>query len=657
MTSLKTRNCADCGSLDPPWALINRGLLVCNECCSIHRSLGRHISQIRSINNSTWAATQLAMVTTLAYSSVNSFWEHSLSDPKSSRKKPQPRDPLHPNKEDFIRAKYQQLMFVLRSSDDIEDLNQQLHSSVRTMNLETSLRLLAQGANPNYFHQEKGSRPLHVASKAGQVYQCELLIVYGADPTAMDSQGNTPIMCARMAGHRDLADRLTECVYEVVDRLSFFLTSQKPDHKQGQHFVFPDISDGIIVPPELTKNARQKLQQLPNKQFEDLVMDVYDEIDRRETEAIWLSSLVSLEHEKQKQAASVPFLPVNPELSTMRNQGRQKLARFNGREFISLVIDVLLDAKRRQSPRENLSIKPLKRKQDWSDDEPLYDSVASDEDYVTAEQLAALIAANAQPPKRTVSNGTNDSITLEENNSSIIDSSNSLENSINSSNNHAPVSTQMTQTSNYCLELEGELKTRLTTSELKISELLNEVRRLRDMMENVTRENVELRNAINQHNFMEGVHQRVARDDANPPVEPKSPIYSSPPFQRPVSMYEAQLSKNQLIESMPHSEEVVSRTDQVTKRIQELWQSVQGAGPNISAVPCAERIRIAVNELTSIFPMNPSDEIVKATLKDLNTNTIKLQAECAALENNSERIRCCAFNMAKATRQLLTRFQ
>lgn len=65
-------------------------------------------------------------------------------------------------------------------------------------------------------------------------------------------------------------------------------------------------------------------------------------------------------------------------------------------------------------------------------------------------------------------------------------------------------------------------------------------------MENVTRENVELRNAINQHNFMEGVHQRVARDDANPPVEPKSPIYSSPPFQRPVSMYEAQLSKNQV---------------------------------------------------------------------------------------------------------------
>lgn len=47
---------------------------------------------------------------------------------------------------------------------------------------------------------------------------------------------------------------------------------------------------------------------------------------------------------------SVPFLPVNPDLSAMRNQGRQKLARFSPREFASLVIDILSDAKRRQNP-------------------------------------------------------------------------------------------------------------------------------------------------------------------------------------------------------------------------------------------------------------------------------------------------------------------
>ena len=45
---------------------------------------------------------------------------------------------------------------------------------------------------------------------------------------------------------------------------------------------------------------------------------------------------------------SVPFLPVNPQLSAVRNQGRQKLARFNAREFATLIIDILNDARRRQ---------------------------------------------------------------------------------------------------------------------------------------------------------------------------------------------------------------------------------------------------------------------------------------------------------------------
>lgn len=58
---------------------------------------------------------------------------------------------------------------------------------------------------------------------------------------------------------------------------------------------------------------------------------------------VWLSTPMCMEH------SAVPFLPVNPDLSTMRNQGRQKLARFSPREFASLVIDILTDAKRRQS--------------------------------------------------------------------------------------------------------------------------------------------------------------------------------------------------------------------------------------------------------------------------------------------------------------------
>ena len=45
---------------------------------------------------------------------------------------------------------------------------------------------------------------------------------------------------------------------------------------------------------------------------------------------------------------AVPFLPVNPSYSSTRNQGRQKLALFNAQEFSTLVLDIIVDARRRE---------------------------------------------------------------------------------------------------------------------------------------------------------------------------------------------------------------------------------------------------------------------------------------------------------------------
>ena len=142
------------------------------------------------------------MVQSLYSCGANSIWEYSLLNPaamstssltsssKVSRssslsssssglgrdshganiakmKKPKPTDPLHPNKGDFIRAKHSTLAFVYRPAKDEPlvteaELSRQLHSSVRTPNLETSLRLLSQGADPNFYHPEKNSTPLQV---------------------------------------------------------------------------------------------------------------------------------------------------------------------------------------------------------------------------------------------------------------------------------------------------------------------------------------------------------------------------------------------------------------------------------------------------------------------------------------------------------------
>uniref|UniRef100_A0AAQ4PP39 GIT ArfGAP 1 n=1 Tax=Gasterosteus aculeatus aculeatus TaxID=481459 RepID=A0AAQ4PP39_GASAC len=430
----RTEVCADCSAPDPGWTSINRGVLICDECCSVHRSLGRHISIVKHLRHSGWPPALLQMVQTLASNGANSIWEHSLLDPaqvQSGRRKPNPQDKVHPTKSEFIRAKYQMLAFVhklpCRDDDGVttKDLSKQLHSSVRTGSLETCLRLLSLGAQANFFHPEKGTTPLHVAAKAGQILQAELLVVYGADPGAPDINGRTPMDYARQAGHVELAERLVECQYELTDRLAFYLCGRRPDHKNG-HYIIPQMADRYapLDLSELAKAAKKKLQALNNRLFEELAMDVYDEVDRRENDAVWLttqnhSTLVT-------ERSAVPFLPVNPEYSATRNQGRQKLARFNAREFDTLIIDILSDAKRRQQGKGTHRCYQSEPENEFApsdtldlgidDDQHDYDSVASDED--TDSELTAQNNNNTQRSNRAKSMDSSDlsdgPITLQE---------------------------------------------------------------------------------------------------------------------------------------------------------------------------------------------------------------------------------------------------
>uniref|UniRef100_A0A8C2FVA2 G protein-coupled receptor kinase interacting ArfGAP 2a n=1 Tax=Cyprinus carpio TaxID=7962 RepID=A0A8C2FVA2_CYPCA len=567
----------------PRWASVNRGVLICDGCCGVHRSLGRHNSQVRHLSNTSWPPTQLQMVQTLYNNGANAIWEHTLLDLSSitsGKRKPNPQDKVHPNKTEFIKSKYQMLAFVHRlpcrddDSSAAADLSKQLHSSVRTGNLETCLRLLSLGAQANYFHPEKGNTPLHIAAKAGQVCQAELLCVYGADPGAPDSTGKTPIHYARQAGHQDLADRLVEIQYELTDRLAFYLCGRKPDHKNGQHFIIPQMADRA----QMTDATLLILLQLSDHLFEELAMDVYDEVDRRETDAVWLatqnhSTLVT-------ETTLVPFLPVNPEYSSTRNQGRQKLARFNAHEFATLVIDILSDAKRRQqgnsvsSPKDNVevffkSVGSRHGSESQEIDQPDYDSVASDEDTDTDLRVGKADRAKA----------------------SKFDKQSSVS--------------------------DGDYDNTVNESDLDDSGFGRRCR-------------------LRSSGWMGDSGSIPELDDHECEPDP----------------------------SLPSTEDVIRKTEQITKNIQDLLRAAQ-ENKHESFIPCAERIYVAVSEMAALFPKRPRSETVKSSLRLLTSSANRLQSECkkaSPLESSTaadmqlvtQLVIQCAYDIAKAAKQLVT---
>ncbi|XP_048957887.1 ARF GTPase-activating protein GIT2 isoform X6 [Vulpes vulpes] len=725
--------CADCSGPDPSWASVNRGTFICDECCSVHRSLGRHISQVRHLKHTPWPPTLLQMVETLYNNGANSIWEHSLLDPASimsGRRKANPQDKVHPNKAEFIRAKYQMLAFVHRlpcRDDDsmtAKDLSKQLHSSVRTGNLETCLRLLSLGAQANFFHPEKGNTPLHVASKAGQILQAELLAVYGADPGTQDSSGKTPVDYARQGGHHELAERLVEIQYELTDRLAFYLCGRKPDHKNGQHFIIPQMADSLDL-SELAKAAKKKLQSLSNHLFEELAMDVYDEVDRRETDAVWLatqnhSTLVT-------ETTVVPFLPVNPEYSSTRNQGRQKLARFNAHEFATLVIDILSDAKRRQqgSPlsgsKDNveLILKTISNQhsiESQDNDQPDYDSVASDEDTdleataskanrqksldsdlsdgpVTVQEFMevknALVASEAkiqqlmklqtlQSENSNLRKQATTNIYQVQTGSEYTDTSNhsSLKRRP-SARGSRPMSMYETGSGQKPYLPMGEVnhpeesRTRLQPFPTHIgrSALVTSSSSLPSFPSTLSWSRDE---SARRASRLEKQNSTPESDYDNTPNDTDPDDTGSSRKGRQRSMvWQGDGSVPDTVEPhtapspiLPSTEDVIRKTEQITKNIQELLRAAQ-ENKHDSYIPCSERIHVAVTEMAALFPKKPKSDTVRTSLRLLTSSAYRLQSECKKtlpgdpgpptdIQLVTQQVIQCAYDIAKAAKQLVT---
>ncbi|XP_021740464.1 probable ADP-ribosylation factor GTPase-activating protein AGD5 [Chenopodium quinoa] len=101
----ENKKCADCRSKAPRWASINLGIFICLQCSGIHRSLGVHISKVRSTTLDTWLPEQVALMQAVGNDKSNAYWEAELPVNYDSNQI-----------ENFIHAKYVEKRWIPRNS-------------------------------------------------------------------------------------------------------------------------------------------------------------------------------------------------------------------------------------------------------------------------------------------------------------------------------------------------------------------------------------------------------------------------------------------------------------------------------------------------------------------------------------------------------------
>merc|ERR1711871_1698321 len=72
--------CADCRADGPSWASVNLGIFVCMKCSGLHRSLGTHISKVRSVELDRWNEAQVQRIRDIGNEKSNEFWEAAMGD-------------------------------------------------------------------------------------------------------------------------------------------------------------------------------------------------------------------------------------------------------------------------------------------------------------------------------------------------------------------------------------------------------------------------------------------------------------------------------------------------------------------------------------------------------------------------------------------------
>lgn len=214
--------CADCRSLSPMWASVNHGNVLCIECSGIHRSLGVHVSKVRSLNLDKWETETVGLMLKLGNEKTNKVFEAKILSGAEQRWVSVNSD--RAERERFIMAKYIKKEFINEEGDQ-EFLNKSLHETfweaMDVSDFTGALRCLALGANIDHHNDDHGSMTaLHRAIARGDDTAVEFLFQWFCDINSTDGQGWTALHHAVLNGNTKVLSTLIKkhAKYDVRNR-------------------------------------------------------------------------------------------------------------------------------------------------------------------------------------------------------------------------------------------------------------------------------------------------------------------------------------------------------------------------------------------------------------------------------------------------------
>ncbi|OBT70129.1 hypothetical protein VE03_00394 [Pseudogymnoascus sp. 23342-1-I1] len=159
--------CADCGSgVKTEWVSINLAIIMCIECSGIHRSLGTHISKVRSLtlDITSFTADIVELLLAVGNRISNTIWEARLD----ASLKPSPQA-TRDQRLKFITAKYVDRAYVAPLSPTLSRYgtpDETLLAAIKKNEIQSVVYALALRANPNATDKSRATHAVFLALAA-----------------------------------------------------------------------------------------------------------------------------------------------------------------------------------------------------------------------------------------------------------------------------------------------------------------------------------------------------------------------------------------------------------------------------------------------------------------------------------------------------------